>query len=279
MIVFDTTALSTIWIPGATACSRRTKKPIKHAKERLDLLIELIAANDDVIIIPAPVLSEVLVKLPASKADELLKRIKTSPWFKVEAFDAAAAVELGTRTAQAMAAGDKREGLQADWTKVKFDRQIVSIALVVKATEIISDDADVAAIGDRWGVLVRSIDDLPLPAELIPPPLLASLEEEDESEQQDPQAAQSPAAQVRRSGDGYSKDEAGTKATEETEPGESEEEFDLSVELSVSEEEIAERATEAKPQKFGRKATPADTPSGDGDGSKSLVEATGIEPV
>ncbi len=121
--------------------------------------------------------SEIIVKIP-TKADELLKKIKSSPWFKVEGFDAAAAVELGLRTAAAIAAGDKREGLQADWTKVKFDRQIVSIALVVGASEIISDDGDVAAIGERWGVQVRSVEDLPLPAELIPPPLFAQLEDE-----------------------------------------------------------------------------------------------------
>lgn len=178
--VFDTTTLSTILIPGATASNRNTKKPIKHAKERVDLLIETIAANDGLIIIPSPVLSEVIVKIP-DKADELLKKIKSSPWFKIEGFDAAAAVELGLRTARAIAAGDKREGLQQDWTKVKFDRQIVSIALVAGAEEIISDDADIAAIGERWGVLVRSIDDLPVPPELIPPPLLASLEDDDEA--------------------------------------------------------------------------------------------------
>ncbi len=74
-----------------------------------------------------------------------------------------------------MAAGDKREGLQADWTKVKFDRQIVAIALVNNASEIISDDADVAAIGERWGVKVTSIEELPLPPELVPPPLFEGL--------------------------------------------------------------------------------------------------------
>jgi hypothetical protein len=180
--VFDTTTLSTILIPGATAGNRKTKKAIKHAKERVDLLIETIAADDGQIIIPAPVLSEVIVKIP-DKTDELLKRIRSSPWFKVEGFDAAAAVELGLRTSRAMAAGDKREGLQTDWTKIKFDRQIVAIAIVANAEEIISDDADIAAIGERWDVRVRSVEDLPIPAELIPPPLLASLEDDEEDEE------------------------------------------------------------------------------------------------
>lgn len=178
MIVFDTTTLSAVWIPGATVRNSRTKQSVKHAKERIDRLIEVIAARKDVIIIPAPVLSEIIVKIPA-KADELLKKIKSSPWFKVEGFDAAAAVELGVRTAAAIEAGDKREGLRADWAKIKFDRQIVSIALVAGATEIISDDGDVAAIGNRWGIQVRSVEELPLPAELIPPPLLAHLDDEE----------------------------------------------------------------------------------------------------
>lgn len=127
-------------------------------------LIERIAEEERIIIIPAPVLSEAIVKI-ADKSDEFLKFLRASPWFRIDAFDAAAAVELGIRTAQAFKAGDKREGLQSDWTKIRFDRQIVAIALVSGASEIISDDSDVAAIGERWGIKVTSIEDLPLPAE------------------------------------------------------------------------------------------------------------------
>lgn len=182
MIAFDTTALSLVWVPGATARNRRTQKPIKHAKERLEALIDRIAANDDVILIPTPVLSEVIVKIP-SKAHELIEYIRSSPWYRVESFDAAAALELGLRTAKAISDGDKREGINdATWTKIKFDRQIISIAMVNNASEIISDDGDIAAIGERWNFPVKSIEDLPIPEHLIPPPLLAKLEEEDENE-------------------------------------------------------------------------------------------------
>jgi len=120
MIAFDTTALSLLVIPNATVNSSLTKKPIKHARERLDALIERIAMDGDTILIPTPVLSEVLVKIP-SRVDELLKKLRTSPWFRVESFDAAAAVELGLRTAKAMADGDKREGVRAglDQSKVR----------------------------------------------------------------------------------------------------------------------------------------------------------------
>lgn len=178
MIAFDTTALSLLFIEGTVTNSPGTGKPIKHARERLDFLVGEIAKQEDVIVIPTPCLAEIFVKLPPLKIDEVLKRLKTSPWFRVEAFDAAAAVELGLRTARAIAAKDKWEGSNADHTKVKFDRQIVSIAKVNGASEIVSDDRDVWAIGERWGIRVRSVESLPLPPSLIPPPLLANLENE-----------------------------------------------------------------------------------------------------
>lgn len=101
-----------------------------------------------------------------------------------------------------MAAGDKREGLQADWTKIKFDRQIVAIALVVNATEIISDDGDIAAVGERWNIPVTSIEELPLPSELIPPPLLAGLEDEEVESSQEGQIRESASNELRRSDSG-----------------------------------------------------------------------------
>ena len=173
MKVFDTTALSVLFIPGSPLCRRGTTIPIKHAKERLEALIDRIAKDHEQILIPTPVLSELLVKVPPEKVTLLLDQLNTSIWFKIEAFDSAAAIELGLRTAKARAAGDKREGLPADtpWAKVKFDRQIVAIAITNGATEIISDDPDIKAIGERWGMKVISVEDLAIPAHLIPPPL------------------------------------------------------------------------------------------------------------
>lgn len=178
MIALDTTALSLLFVPNATG-NTKGGTPIKYAKERMEYLVERISRENGLILIPTPSLSEIIVKLEPSKIDEFLKLLKASPWFRIEAFDAAAAVELGIRTANAIASGDKREGLKADHTKVKFDRQIVSIALVNGATQLISDDGDVFAICERWHLSVASVQDLPLPPDLVPPPLLAGLEEDD----------------------------------------------------------------------------------------------------
>src|SRR5258706_15541356 len=105
MIVLDTTALSLLFVPNALANTKDGKR-IKYARERMEYLIETISQQDGVILIPTPCLAEIFVKLDPVKIDEFLKRIKSSPWFRVESFDAAAAVELGLRTAKAIAAGD-----------------------------------------------------------------------------------------------------------------------------------------------------------------------------
>ena len=170
MVVVDTTALSLLFVPGAQA---RTAdgRPIKFAKERLVAFVEQSAASNQKLIIPTPALSEFLVKA-ATRVNELLAILKTSPWFRIESFDAAAAVELAIRTARAIADGDKREGSKGDWAKVKFDRKIVAIALACGANTVFSDDGDMKAIGARWGISVLSIEDLPIPDGCNPPPLL-----------------------------------------------------------------------------------------------------------
>ena len=149
MVVFDSTTLSLLFLPNAAVPTGRNNRPVEHVKERLELLISQIAQGGELIIIPTPALSEFLVK-SIEKTEEFLQRIRSSSWFRIDAFDIAAAIEVGKRTAQAIGAGDKREGSRADWTKVKYDRQIVAIALVAGASRIISDDRDVQAIGERW---------------------------------------------------------------------------------------------------------------------------------
>jgi hypothetical protein len=176
MIAVDTTSLSLLFVPNAPVYGWKTKKPVPYAKERMEFLVNSIAKTNGKILIPTPVLSEIIVRLSPAQTTSLLATLNASSWFTVEAFDSIAAVELGVRTAKAIAEGDKKEGSEASWTKVKFDRQIVSIAMVNHATEILSDDADIAAICERWGFKIVSVADLLLPPELIPPPLLQGLD-------------------------------------------------------------------------------------------------------
>ncbi len=167
-----------LFVPGSIVYGWKTKTQVTHAKERMDFLVDRITKAGETIIIPTPVLSEIVVRLSATQTANLLATLNASAWFKVEAFDSIAAIELGVRTAKAMAAGDKKEGSKADWTKVKFDRQIVTIAMVNHGTEILSDDGDIVAICERWGFKATSVADLDLPPDLMPPPLLRDLHPE-----------------------------------------------------------------------------------------------------
>ena len=106
MIVFDTTALSFLFIPGYLP-----SKPVKHGKERLEELVEAMTANQDKIGIPSPALSEFLVTCNEKQTDEFLKMVRTSAWLEILDFDTPSAVEVAIRTRKAIEAGDKREGL------------------------------------------------------------------------------------------------------------------------------------------------------------------------
>jgi predicted nucleic acid-binding protein len=178
MIVLDTTSLSFLFIPGYTPST-----PVKYGKERMEELRETITANHDKLGIPSPALSELLVACNEKQTDEFLKMLRTAAWLEVLDFDTAAAVEVAIRTRKAIEAGDKREGMSVDGAKIKFDRQIVGTAIAAHATKIISDDKHVKNLGERWGIEVIRVADLPLPASLIPPPLLKAAIEAEEAEE------------------------------------------------------------------------------------------------
>jgi hypothetical protein len=101
--------------------------------------------------------------------------------YQIQSFDLVSAIELASRTAQAIqTAKGKRSGThpRTDWTKIKFDRQIMSIAITSGASCIISNDTDLQAIGVEWNFPVKGIEDLPLPQSHVPPPLFEALEED-----------------------------------------------------------------------------------------------------
>lgn len=67
------------------------------------------------------------------------------------------------RTKAAIDAGDKRGGQTGEWAKIKYDRQIVAVASVERATTIYSDDDGVRAFATAQGLRVISVRELPLP--------------------------------------------------------------------------------------------------------------------
>lgn len=152
---------------------------------RVDHLVATIQKSGERIVVPTPVLSELLVKA-GDAGPKYLEIIARSKFFRIAEFDARAAVEAAALTCDALAKGDKRGATpEATRAEVKFDRQIVAIARVVGAMTIYTDDVQLATHANAAGIDVIDLASLPEPPtspqlslELEPPE--PELEKEDD---------------------------------------------------------------------------------------------------
>ncbi len=130
---------------------------------RIDHLVATIQKTGERIVVPTPALSELLVKA-GDAGPKYLAIVARSKFFRVAEFGERAAVEAAVLHREATAGGDKR-GMtpEADWAKVKFDRQIVAIARVVGAKAIYTNDGQLAKHAKAAGIDAYGLDDLPAP--------------------------------------------------------------------------------------------------------------------
>lgn len=154
MVVFDASTLILLLSPRTS----------EDDTARLDSLLAALKKSGEKVIIPTPALSELLAGAGRATGD-YLAAIRTSSAYRVVDFDQKAAIECARIVEEAHRTGDKRGGSKASWAKVKFDQQIVAIALVAGAHTIYSDDDDVGRLGAKYGLKVLKVADLPLPPE------------------------------------------------------------------------------------------------------------------
>ncbi len=154
VVVFDSSVLLLLIHPATAApLDPQTGKPLENAMQRVDYLIETLSKTRSKAIIPSPVLTEVLIHAGEAMS-EYISRLRQPP-FKVEPFDSRAAIEC----AEAIRKYGLKKKQKDDppRVKVKFDRQIVSIAQVVKADTIYADDTDIFKYGEQCQIpVVRS---------------------------------------------------------------------------------------------------------------------------
>ena len=141
-----------------------TGKPVQKTKERVAFLVQTLHKAKQKLIIPTPVLSEVLVRtgIEGLQYVELLQR---SSVFEIKDFDKLAAVDLAIMTHDAVKAGDKRGGHAERWQKIKLDRQIVAICKVAGVTTLYASDLSLANFARDNGLTVLGVHELPLPPE------------------------------------------------------------------------------------------------------------------
>lgn len=157
---FDTTFLTLMFNPSAT-------HPVADARERVEFLISDIHGRGDKVIIPTPALSEILIKTGKAR-NEIILELSKSAKFLLAPFDVRAALELSLMSDAAFTRKDKKAGATGTWVKVKFDRQIVAIAKVFRASRIYSEDPEIRAIAKREGLAALSVADIKLPRDSKP---------------------------------------------------------------------------------------------------------------
>jgi predicted nucleic acid-binding protein len=163
IVALDATALMLLMRPDARApTDPETGEQVEGAADRIAHLVEMLEKARAEIVIPTPALSEILVRA-GDAGPEILDALQRQAVFSIKPFGVKAAVEVAERTRKAIQAGDRRGGTDETWAKVKFDRQIVAIALVERATVIYSDDKGVKSFGEEAGLRVVRTTDLPLP--------------------------------------------------------------------------------------------------------------------
>ena len=113
MAVFDTTALLCLLDPDANApYDMRTGQPVVDAKIRVQELVESLAARRECVLVPTPVLSEVLVHA-GEATRSYLKSLANTSRFRIAPFDERSAIELAEMTRRAYKGGDLRAGTDA----------------------------------------------------------------------------------------------------------------------------------------------------------------------
>jgi len=168
MVVFDSSVLLLVLDPNAKAPSDPgTGEPVDKAAERIEYLIEMLSADKEKIVIPTPVLSEVLVHA-GTAMQSYLDTLNNQNAFRIAPFDQKAAIEAAIATSDAIKRGGHRVDAanpDAPKTKIKFDRQIVAVAKAEDAHTIYSDDGDVHSYAKLAGLKAYRTADLDLPPE------------------------------------------------------------------------------------------------------------------
>ena len=162
-LCFDSTALMCLFDENVQQLSTPDGKIVERIQDRVKHLIATIDEDKGTIVIPTPALAEFLTGAGNQRA-AILNDLQGRRGFRIASFDTMAAIQCAMLDTQAIADGDKKDGVRDSWQKVKIDRQIVAIASVTDCERIVTGDKDVKNIAGRAAIVTTFIWDLELAA-------------------------------------------------------------------------------------------------------------------
>lgn len=162
MIVLDATTLLLLIEPSAKPPKDpSTGKPLEKCRERIENLLQTLTGTGSQVLMPTPVLAEVLVRAGNAR-NQYLTEITTNWAFRPASFDERAAVEL-SMILDTDLKSKKTLTEKQTWAKLKFDRQIIAIAKVHAAKMIYTDDEQLSKCAKANNLEVTHTWELPLP--------------------------------------------------------------------------------------------------------------------
>lgn len=164
MHVIDTTVLLLLFQPAALVPHDEHGKAVSAPQQRVKHLVEQLQKEGARLIVPTPVMAEVLMKASSQQFLEIQQTLQENVVFRIEPFDSRAALELGIMNRQdSLQKKGRKLDPAATYAKLKFDRQIVAIAKVNGATTIYSDDGDLRTFAKKFGIEPIGLGQIPLP--------------------------------------------------------------------------------------------------------------------
>lgn len=158
IVLFDTSTLTFLFKPDAPGpFIDGTGERVSDCGERISFLLAELQKAKATIIIPTPVIAEIMV-LAGTAMAEWHRILTTSRHFRSAPFDVLAAVECAEMAKRRLGARMSR----AEKAKAKFDEQIVAIGRAEGAEIIYSDDGGIRELAGE-GVKVLGMADMPLP--------------------------------------------------------------------------------------------------------------------
>jgi predicted nucleic acid-binding protein len=94
MVVIDATILMLFFRPDVSIPASPDGSRIDLPHERIEHLIQQLEKARTKIIVPTPVLAEILVRAGPAASQEIVEKLNRFAVFRVESFDARAAIEL-----------------------------------------------------------------------------------------------------------------------------------------------------------------------------------------
>ncbi|MGO2458846.1 MAG: type II toxin-antitoxin system VapC family toxin [Ewingella sp.] len=163
-VIFDTNVLVqalTGTKDGVSLTDPSTGAVISDPHKRAEALIDHVDRLGGSVLIPTPVLAEFLVGIDKNQHQTYINLIKSQSCFEIVSFDEIAAIEC----AQMPSLKELKLMMNTDTAaKVKFDRQIISIAKSTGVKEVWTHDKGVFNRCLSLGITAKSLADIaPIP--------------------------------------------------------------------------------------------------------------------